>query len=106
MASLDLLLDRDEEIYWPTHGPVVEKPNRFVRAFITHRRMREAAILQQLKSGLTTIPDIVKRIYSDVAPGLHPAAAMSVLAHMEHLIEREKIATDGAPAINSIYRVK
>ena len=106
MASLDLLLERDEEIYWPTHGPAVEKPNRFVRAFITHRKMREAAILQQLKSGLETIPEIVKRIYADVAPGLHPAAGMSVLAHMEHLIEQEKVETDGAPAVDSVYRLK
>ncbi len=106
MASLQLLLDREEDIYWPTHGPAVEKPNRFVRAFITHRKMREAAIVQQLKNGLTTIPDIVRQIYSEVAPTLHPAAGMSVLAHMEHLVEQEKVETDGAPAINGSYRLR
>ncbi len=106
MASLDLLLERGETVYWPTHGPAVEKPNRFVRAYITHRRMREAAIVTQLKAGLATIPEIVRQIYSEVAPQLHPAAGMSVLAHMEHLIEQEKVETDGAPAIDSVYRVK
>ena len=105
MASLDLLLDRDETIYWPTHGPAVDKPNRFVRAFITHRKMREAAIVEQLRKGRTSIPDIVRQIYSEVSPNLHPAAGMSVLAHMEHLVEQGKVVTDGAPAINSAYRL-
>lgn len=106
MSSLDLLLGREEATYWPTHGPPVGKPNRFVRAYITHRRMREAAIVQQLKAGLTTIPEIVRQIYSDVPEHLHPAAGMSVLAHMEHLIEQGKIETDGVPELGGIYRMK
>lgn len=105
MASLELLLDREETIYWPTHGPAVDRPNRFVRAFITHRRMREAAIVEQLRKGRTSIPEIVRQIYSEVSPNLHPAAGMSVLAHMEHLVEQGKVVTDGAPAINSEYRL-
>jgi len=105
MASLDLVLGREDRIYWPTHGPAVTKPQQFVRAFITHRRMREAAIVRQLGDGLRTIPEIVKRIYADVRPELHPAAGMSVLAHMEHLVEQGKVATDGAPSISSEYRL-
>ena len=106
MSSLDLLLDREETIYWPTHGPPVERPNRFVRAFITHRKMRESAIVQQLKEGQTEIGAIVKRLYAEVRPELHPAAAMSVLAHMEHLIERDVVETDGMPTAGSAYRLK
>jgi len=106
MASLELLLGREETTYWPTHGPEVNNPNQFVRAYITHRRMREAAIVKQITAGVGTIPDIVKRIYSGVRPELHPAAAMSVLAHMEHLLEQEKIETDGAPALDSEYRLR
>ena len=105
MASLDLVQNRDEQIYWPTHGGPVQKPRQFVRAFITHRRMREAAIVRQLGEGRHTIPDIVKRIYSEVRPELHPAAGMSVLAHMEHLVEQGKVVTDGAPAIGGDYRL-
>ena len=105
MASLDLVQKREERIYWPTHGPAVSKPQQFVRAFITHRRMREAAIVRQLGNGLHTIPEIVKRIYADVRPELHPAAGMSVLAHMEHLVEQGKVTTDDAPSIGSEYRL-
>lgn len=106
MASLGLLLERDEEIYWPTHGPAVKKPTRFVSAYITHRKMREAAIVKQLKSGVTTIPEIVKQLYAEIPATLHPAAGMSVLAHMEHLIEKEMVETDGALAVDSVYRAK
>lgn len=105
MTSLDLVQKREDQIYWPTHGPAVRKPQQFVRAFITHRRMREAAILRQLGDGLSTIPEIVKRIYADIPPELHPAAGMSVLAHMEHLVEQGKVTTDGDLAIDGEYRL-
>jgi len=93
-TSLKKLLDRDEEIYWPTHGGPRSEPRGFVRAFLTHRKMREAAIETRIKKGDRTIGVIVKNIYSKVDPRLHPAAAMSTLAHIEHLIERGKVKSD------------
>lgn len=106
MASLRLLLERDDEIFWPTHGPPVRRPKPFVRGFISHRRAREQAILNRLAVGERTIAGIVPRIYADVDPGLHPAAAMSTLAHMQHLVERGEVETDGEPAMDSEYRLK
>ena len=93
-ASLKKLLDRDEKIYWPTHGGPKREPRRFVRAFLTHRKMREAAIETRIKKGDRSIAAIVKNIYRDVDPRLHPAAAMSTMAHIEHLIERRLVQTD------------
>lgn len=104
MASLRRVLERDDEIYWPTHGPARPDPKPFVRAFITHRQMREKAILARLKAGDRTIAEIVAAIYRDVDPKLHPAAAMSVLAHIEHLIEQDLVTTDGAPGLANEYR--
>ena len=106
MASLRVLSERDDALYWPTHGPAVVRPQRFVRAFIAHRKAREAAILKQLREGRHRIADIVRALYSDIDPRLHGAAAMSVLAHMEHLIEREKVVcADGAtPTLEADYR--
>lgn len=104
MASLRRVLERDDEIYWPTHGPARRDPKPFVRAFITHRQMREKAILARLEGGDRTIAEIVSAIYREVDPKLHPAAAMSVLAHMEHLIEQDLVETDGNPGLASEYR--
>jgi len=104
MASLKKLLERDDEIYWPTHGPAITKPQSFVRAYLTHRRQREAQILRQIEAGRVTIADMVGVMYADVDKRLHPAAKRSVLAHLIHMAETGRVKTDGPPGIDSVYR--
>ncbi|MFZ2101485.1 MAG: MBL fold metallo-hydrolase [Oricola sp.] len=103
MASLDRLADRDETVYLPGHGGRVIKPRKFVRALKTHRKMREGAILDRIRKGDRTIAEMVKEIYRDTDPRLHGAAALSVLAHLEDLVARGLVATDGPPAIDGVY---
>ena len=105
MASLRLLLERDDEVYWPTHGPAITDPKPFVRAFIEHREDRERQIVEQLKAGRTKIGDMVPIMYAAVDKRLYPAAARSVLAHMEHMVATGKVATDGKPSLASDYRL-
>ena len=73
-----LLLERDDLRYWPTHGPPVDDPMPFVQAFLEHRRGRETQILRCLERGLATIDEMVSVMYADVPKILHPAAARSV----------------------------
>lgn len=82
MQSLDLLLGRDDRVYYPAHGPAVEKTKSHVRALIAHRRMREKQILRLLGAGERRIPAMVETMYADIDPRLHPAAGRSVLAHL------------------------
>jgi len=86
MASLRLLLERDDNNYLPAHGPARRDPKPLVRGLIAHRKMREAAILNRIREGDRTIAEIVRVIYADVDPKLQGAAALSTLAHIEHLI--------------------
>jgi glyoxylase-like metal-dependent hydrolase (beta-lactamase superfamily II) len=95
MRSLERLLDRDDATYLPTHGPPVTDPKPYVRSFLTHRRERRAAILQQLTKRPSTISEIVEAVYVDVSPSLHGAAAQSVLAHLIELQESGEVAGDG-----------
>jgi glyoxylase-like metal-dependent hydrolase (beta-lactamase superfamily II) len=88
MASLDRLLERDDSVYFPAHGPAIESPQDHVRRLIAHRRGRERQILEQLDGGEGRIPAIVEQLYADVDPGLHPAAGRSVLAHLIDLERR------------------
>jgi len=104
MASLDIMIERDESIYLPGHGGRLEKAREFARALRAHRKMRETAILSRIRSGDKTIPDIVSVIYKDTDPRLHGAAALSVFAHIEDLVRKELISCDGAPALNSVYQ--
>ena len=82
MASLEKLLARDDEVYMPTHGPAVTSPKEHVHRLIAHRRAREAQVLGQLDAGKARVADMVEALYRDVDPGLHPAAALSVRAHL------------------------
>ncbi|WP_111564366.1 MBL fold metallo-hydrolase [Rhizobium sp.] len=105
MASLDKLIARRDRLLLPGHGGPVRKPISFMRALKTHRRMRERAVLGRIRAGDTNIPGMVKVIYRDTDPRLHGAAALSVLAHIEDLIERGEIETDGPPALLGSYRM-
>ncbi len=73
--------------------------------FIRHRRAREAAILNQLKAGETDIPSMVRDIYVGLDPRLTKAAGLSVLAHLEDLVARGKVTTEGAPSAGGRYRL-
>lgn len=104
MASLDKLRERDDRIYWPGHGGPVREPQRFVRAIISHRRQRETSILARIRSGDRRIPQIVAALYPEIKPALRGAAGMSVFAHLEDLVGRGAVLTDGPPQLDAEYR--
>ena len=95
MASLELLLGRDDRIYYPAHGPAVEDPHTHVRRLIDHRRMRERQILDHLERGEGRIPAMVEAMYSAIDPRLFPAARRSVLAHLVDLERRRRVRREG-----------
>lgn len=106
LDSLDKLLARDDEIYFPTHGAPIENPKRFVRAVKTHRLMRDAQILDQLKKGRSDIREITAAMYADIDKRLHGAAALNVLAHLIRLVNSGAVETGGAADMNARYRLK
>jgi glyoxylase-like metal-dependent hydrolase (beta-lactamase superfamily II) len=103
MASLDKLLTRDDHLLLPGHGGPVTKPQPFMRGLKAHRKMRERAILERLRSGDRSIPDLVAAIYRDTDPRLHGAAGLSVLAHLEDLVARGAAVTENEPSIDAIF---
>jgi len=105
MASLEALLQRDDRLYLPGHGGPVVEPAAFLRGLRAHRRMRERAVLERVRAGDTSIPDMVRVIYASTDIRLHGAAALSVLAHLEDLVERGQVETDGPPALMGRYRL-
>ena len=46
---------------------------------------------------------MVREIYRDTDPRLHGAAGLSVLAHLEDLVARGVVVTEGPPAINGVF---
>ena len=104
MASLDKMLARDDRRLLPGHGGPVDTPGAFMRALKGHRKMRERAILERIRTGDRTIPEMVRAIYRDTDPRLHGAAGLSVLAHIEDLVARGAVAADGEVAIDGVFR--
>lgn len=90
-ASLRKLLDRDDHVYHPGHGPSKRDPLPLVRGYLAHRRMREEAIRARVAQGARSVGEIVASIYADVDPRLHGAAALSTTAHLDHLLEQGKL---------------
>ncbi|EJC69867.1 Zn-dependent hydrolase, glyoxylase [Rhizobium leguminosarum bv. viciae WSM1455] len=104
MASLDRLIEREDRLLLPGHGGPVTEPAGFLRALKAHRLRREQAVLARIQAGDQRIAEMVKVIYRDTDPKLHGAAALSVLAHIEDLLERGEIAADGPPSLAALYR--
>ncbi|MFN0262721.1 MBL fold metallo-hydrolase [Tepidamorphus sp. 3E244] len=99
MESLEKILAREEAHYLPSHGGEIRNPHRYVRGLITHRKQRETQIVKRLKEGDTTISQMVPKLYPELDAKLHFAAALSVRAHIDDLIERgiaERIDGDDA----------
>jgi len=95
MASLALLIPRDDAVYYPTHGAPIPEPQRFVRGLIMHRRQRETQILKLLREGTGAVAAMVAAMYANIDPRLHPAAGRSVLAHLIDLRARGVVADTG-----------
>ena len=95
MQSLELLLERDDDVYWPTHGPSIIDPKTHVQAYIDHRLEREQQILECIDKGTHQIREMVPLMYRDTPEFMYPAAARSVLAAMENLVRKEQVIVQG-----------
>jgi glyoxylase-like metal-dependent hydrolase (beta-lactamase superfamily II) len=105
MVSLDRMLARDDRLYLPGHGGPVVEPKAFLRGLRAHRRMRERGVIERIRRGDRAIAEIVQALYATTDPRLHGAAALSVLAHLEDLMEQGRIETDGPPSLGGSYRI-
>ena len=105
MASLDKLAKRGETVYFPGHGPAIHDAGALRQ--LLHPAPQGARSLDPAPpgKGATDIPTIVRAIYIGLDPRLTGAAGLSVLAHLEDLVTRGLVETDGTPAIDGVYRL-
>ena len=95
MQSLEKLRQREDQAYYPAHGPPVTNPQQYVRGLIGHRLQREKQILNLVGEKALSIRDIVARAYPGLDPRLVPAAGGSVYAHLLDLERRGLVEADG-----------
>jgi glyoxylase-like metal-dependent hydrolase (beta-lactamase superfamily II) len=95
LASLERLHGRRDRVYYPAHGPQIDKPQQLVRGMIGHRRQRERQIVRLIGEGVPAISDMVPLMYKGVDQRLWPAAGRSVLAHLIDLEQRGEVTRVG-----------
>ena len=83
LSSLELLAALGPARIYPGHGPIIDDPLRLIAEYLEHRRMRDEQVIACLRDGVTDPDAIVRRIYPDLAAGLHAAARATIEAHIE-----------------------
>lgn len=95
--SLERLRGMPATALYPGHGPALDQPARVLDEYLAHRRERERQVLDALRAGDETPAAIVRRVYADVDPVLHPAAERSVRAHLDKLVVEGRVAERCGP---------
>lgn len=106
MASLGQLAERQEAVWHPSHGAALNEPQTRLAELITHRRARETTIGTALTEakGPVTIAQLLPRIYPDLAPALHPAAARNLLAHLLDMAQRGLASAHPNPGPDALWQ--
>jgi glyoxylase-like metal-dependent hydrolase (beta-lactamase superfamily II) len=94
LASLRRLRELDLEVLCPGHGPYVRDPAAKLDEYISHRLDRERRLLEALDSGLRNRDELLDAVWSDAPPELRPAAALTLAAHLEKLVEEGRLPGD------------
>jgi hydroxyacylglutathione hydrolase len=105
MSSLARLEGGGWRRFLPGHGEPVEDPAARLAELTAHRRAREAQILAELAAAPASAGTLTGRLYAATDPRLMPAAERNVLAHLEHLVDRNRVLTATGTGGETLYRL-
>ncbi|RKP19913.1 Metallo-hydrolase/oxidoreductase [Rozella allomycis CSF55] len=95
-SNLNFLADKRSAVLYPSHGPVVENAYEAISKLIEHRNKRDCQIIECLrKAGGLAVLEIVDIIYKDYPESVKPAAANSIVQHLEKLIDENRVEKSG-----------
>ena len=95
MASLKKLRTRKDRVFFPAHGPAIDRPAQLLRGMVGHRLQREREILKLLGKRARSDAELVPEMYVGIDRRLWPAAGQSVLAHLVDLERRGRVTRSG-----------
>jgi hypothetical protein len=87
------------------HGAPILNPEVRVQELIAHRRAREAMILAAMQGQSCNALQIARKVYTDTAPALLPAAARNVLAHLIDLSDRNIVHPRGPIGTETLFEL-
>lgn len=97
MDSCARLSQRKDRIYYPGHGAPVNLPADRLEWLISHRRQREAQILEHLSRRPCSLSALTAAVYADTPHPLLPAAERNVLAHIIDLEQKKLVTAENCP---------
>ncbi|MBT8154580.1 MBL fold metallo-hydrolase [Epibacterium ulvae] len=105
MASCTRLQSRTWDVFLPGHGEPVWAPQERLEWLVSHRRAREASILEQLTHSGASAAQLARAIYVETPPALLAAAERNVFAHLVDLHQKNKVSCAGPLGISEIFRL-
>jgi len=103
LGSCARLRDMDAKRLLPGHGEFIDAPRERLNWLIDHRNARTAEILETLKQGAMTAPQIAEIMYADVSPSLLPAATRNVVAHLVSLAQKGRVTAAPTLSADAIF---
>lgn len=94
LSSLERLRATGAARLDPGHGPSLHHPDELIAGYLSHREERERQVLAALEKGARTPAEVVRVVYADVDPRLHPVAERSVRAHLAKLVAEGRLLGD------------
>ena len=94
LDSLRRLREREPDLLYPGHGPVIDEPREAIDRLIDHRLRREATIIEAMASSAEDVGEIVDRAYDKDLSGLETAARETVIAHIRKLADEGRVRWD------------
>ncbi len=105
MKSLERTRELKPEIILPGHGAPVLNPDEWVEEYICHRNKRNQQILECLKPGEMSIPDMAEIIYADLVPGLRLTGRLQIYAHLSKLKKDGMVEYVSGDGTDGVYRL-
>jgi ribonuclease/clavin/mitogillin len=82
---------RNLSVIFGGHGPAIANPYTKIDEYIAHRLDREQNILLAVREDAVSPKEIVARVYTDVSPQAHAMAERAVLAHLDKLVDENRV---------------
>ena len=94
LDSLRRLQQLDLEVLCPGHGPYVWDPQAKLAEYLSHRLDRERRLLEAIGAGMRNRDELLDAVWSDAPAELRPAAALTLAAHLEKLVDEGRLPPD------------
>lgn len=101
LAQLERLAGLGAKVALPAHGDPIDAPADLFRRYVVHRLLREAKVLEAVKSAGPAggdLGELVAVAYADTPPAIWPVAMLSLRAHLDKLVGDGKVRREGEGA--------